>query len=117
MALGPDLPPYYTDDATLAADIAASALETDDPLWRMPLYRGYDKDLKGKIADLTNAPSGGMAGSITAALFLKRFVSSARQWVHLDVYGWAPAERAEGPAGGEAQGIRALFHHISTRFA
>ena len=117
VALGPDLPPYYTDDATLAADIAASALETDDPLWRMPLYRGYDKDLKGKIADLTNAPSGGMAGSITAALFLKRFVSSARQWVHLDVYGWAPAERAEGPAGGEAQGIRALFHHISTRFA
>lgn len=117
VALGPDLPPYYTDDAQLAGEIAGSALETDDPLWRMPLHRGYDKELSGKIADLTNAPPGGMAGSIMAALFLKRFVSQARRWVHLDIYGWAPSERDQGPAGGEGQGIRALFHHISTRLA
>lgn len=117
VALGPDLPPFFTDDETLAEGIADSAIETDDPLWRLPLHRGYEKDLSAKIADLTNAPSGGMAGAITAALFLNRFVTEAKSWVHFDIYGWAPAERAHGPAGGEAQAIRALYHHIATRFA
>jgi len=113
VALGPDMPPFFTDDEDLADAIADASLEVDDPLWRMPLYKGYEKDLKTPIADLTNAPSGGMAGSITAALFLKRFVTQTRRWVHFDIYGWSPTDRPHAPAGGEAQGIRALFRHLS----
>ncbi|NNH63186.1 leucyl aminopeptidase family protein [Rhizobium laguerreae] len=112
VALGPDLPPFFTDDANLAHDLIEASLETDDPLWRLPLYSGYEKDIRAKFADLTNAPAGGMAGAITAALFLKRFVSRAKSWVHIDIFGWAPSERPHSPGGGEAQAIRALFHHI-----
>ncbi|KQY13236.1 leucyl aminopeptidase family protein [Rhizobium sp. Root482] len=113
VALGPDLPPFYTDSETLAADIAQSSLAADDPLWRMPLYKGYEKDISARIADLTNAPSGGMAGSITAALFLKRFVTRAQNWAHFDIFGWSPSERPHAPLGGEAQAIRALYHMIA----
>ncbi|WP_275787803.1 leucyl aminopeptidase family protein [Pararhizobium gei] len=112
VALGPDLPPFYTDDEELARDLSEASRTVDDPLWRMPLFKGYEKDIATRIADLTNAPSGGMAGSITAALFLKRFVTSARRWVHLDIFGWSPAERPHSPLGGEAQAIRALYHLI-----
>ncbi|MEK1929969.1 MAG: leucyl aminopeptidase family protein, partial [Pararhizobium sp.] len=84
-----------------------------DPLWRMPLYKGYEKDISARIADLTNAPSGGMAGSITAALFLKRFVTNSKSWAHFDIFGWAPTERPHSPLGGEAQAIRALYHLIT----
>lgn len=112
VALGPDLPPFFTDDADLARDLMESSLETDDPMWRLPLHAGYEKDIRAKFADITNAPSGGMAGAITAALFLKRFVSHARSWAHFDIYGWAPSERPHSPGGGEAQAIRALYHHI-----
>ncbi|MBX4910820.1 MULTISPECIES: M17 family metallopeptidase [Rhizobium] len=114
VALGPDLPPFFTDDANLAHDLTEASLETDDPIWRLPLYAGYEKDVRAKFADLTNAPAGGMAGSITAALFLKRFVSKSKSWAHFDIYGWAPSERPHSPGGGEAQAIRALFHHIRT---
>lgn len=113
VALGPDLPPFYTDDEDLADDLNEASLTVDDPLWRMPLYKGYEKDISARIADLTNAPSGGMAGSITAALFLKRFVTNTRSWVHFDIFGWAPAERPHSPLGGEAQAIRALYHLIA----
>lgn len=112
VALGPDLPPFFTDSRDLAESIEESSLETDDPVWRLPLYRGYDKDINARIADLTNAPSGGMAGAITAALFLKRFVSRTRNWAHFDIYGWAQSERPHSPVGGEAQAIRALYHHL-----
>ncbi|MBB4576732.1 leucyl aminopeptidase family protein [Rhizobium lentis] len=114
VALGPDLPPFFTDDANLAHDLTEASLETDDPIWRLPLYPGYEKDIRAKFADLTNAPAGGMAGSITAALFLKRFVSKTQSWAHFDIYGWAQSERPHSPGGGEAQAIRALFHHIRT---
>ena len=117
VALGPDLPPFFTDDEALASGIADAARTVEDPLWRLPLYRGYDKNLSTRIADLTNAPAGGMAGAITAALFLRRFVSNAKSWAHFDIYGWAPADRAHGPLGGEAQAIRALFHHVEAGFA
>ncbi|MDQ0318567.1 leucyl aminopeptidase [Pararhizobium capsulatum DSM 1112] len=113
VALGPDLPPFYTDDENLAHDLAEASLTVDDPLWRMPLYKGYEKDINARIADLTNAPSGGMAGSITAALFLKRFVTNAKSWAHFDIFGWAPVERPHSPLGGEAQAIRALYHLIA----
>jgi len=112
VALGPDLPPFFTDDEDLAHDLAEASLTVDDPVWRMPLHMGYDKDVSARIADLTNAPAGGMAGAITAALFLKRFVTNSRHWVHFDIYGWAQAERPHSPVGGEAQAIRALYHHL-----
>jgi leucyl aminopeptidase len=113
VALGPDLPPFFTDDGDLAHELTDASLTVDDPMWRMPLYMGYDKDITTRIADLTNAPSGGMAGSITAALFLKRFVTNAKSWVHFDIFGWAQSERPHSPVGGEAQAIRALYHMLS----
>ena len=112
VALGPDLPPFFTDDEDLAHDITEASLETDDPLWRMPLYKGYDRDVRARIADLTNAPAGGMAGAITAALFLKHFVTRTKSWAHFDIYGWAPSERPHAQVGGEAQAIRALYRYI-----
>ncbi|MGO4438299.1 leucyl aminopeptidase family protein [Rhizobium sp. RAF56] len=112
VALGPDVPAFFTDDRALAHEINESSIETDDPLWRLPLYMGYDRDIRSKFADLTNAPAGGMAGSITAALFLKRFVTKTKSWAHFDIFGWAPSERPHAPGGGEAQTIRALYHCI-----
>jgi leucyl aminopeptidase len=114
VALGPDLPPFFTDDADLAEDLADASLEVDDPLWRLPLHKGYERMLKAQIADLTNAPAGGMAGAITAALFLKRFVAKERTWLHLDIFGWSQSERPHSPVGGEAQGIRALYRYLQT---
>ena len=81
-------------------------------MWRLPLWNGYDKDLKSRTADITNAPSGGMAGSITAALFLRRFVGKGTRWVHFDIYGWVPAEKPHAPVGGEAFAIRTLYRYI-----
>ena len=104
VALGPDLPPFYTDDDALAAAIADHAARVRDPLWRMPLWRPYDAMIEGTVGDISNSGSGaGMAGSITAALFLRRFVGKARSWAHFDVYAWNPKPRAHGPAGGEIQ--------------
>jgi leucyl aminopeptidase len=114
VALGPDLPPFFTDDEDLADDLADASLEVDDPLWRLPLHKGYERMLKAQIADLTNAPAGGMAGAITAALFLKRFVAKDRTWLHLDIFGWSQSERPHSPVGGEAQGIRALYRYLQT---
>jgi leucyl aminopeptidase len=117
VALGPDLPPYYTDDEGLAASIAEFARSARDPLWRMPLWRPYDALIDGTVGDVNNAGSGGgMAGSITAALFLKRFVEKARAWAHFDVYAWNPKPRAHGPAGGEIQSARALFDLLTKRY-
>jgi leucyl aminopeptidase len=83
-----------------------------DPMWRLPLWMGYDKDIRSRAADITNSPSGGMAGAITAALFLKRFVTTTRSWVHFDIYGWVAAEKPHAPVGGEAFAIRALYRTI-----
>ncbi|TPM39061.1 leucyl aminopeptidase family protein [Mesorhizobium sp. B2-3-4] len=116
VALGPDLPPFYTDDEALASELAAASLALEDPLWRMPLWRPYDTKLSSKIADINNVTTDGFAGSITAALFLKRFVEKTASWAHFDIFAWSPADRPHGPAGGEAQGIRALERVISTRF-
>ncbi len=117
VALGPDLPPFYTDDEALAAELAAASVAVEDPLWRMPLWKPYDKKLSSKIADMNNVTPDGFAGSITAALFLKRFVEKTAGWAHLDIFAWNPADRPHGIAGGEAQGIRALERVISSRFA
>ncbi|UCI07492.1 leucyl aminopeptidase family protein [Mesorhizobium sp. B1-1-8] len=116
VALGPDLPPFYTSDDTLASDIAAASAATEDPLWRLPLWRPYDAKLSSKIADVNNVTTDGFAGSITAALFLKRFVEKTPGWAHFDIFAWNPSDRPYGLTGGEAQGIRALERTISTRF-
>jgi leucyl aminopeptidase len=79
-----------------------------DPLWPMPLWDPYDEDLASRVADVNHAPAGGMAGSITAALFLRRFVGAPERWIHLDIYGWNPRERPGRPQGAEVQGIRAV---------
>ena len=116
VALGPDLPPFYTDDETLAGEIARHAKSERDPLWRMPLWRPYDAMLSGKIADISNAPGSPFAGSITAALFLQRFVVNTKAWAHFDIYAWNPSARAHGPEGGEVQAARALFALVSERY-
>ena len=115
VALGPELPPLYTDDEALAADLLAAAEAEADPPWRMPLWPGYERMIEPKIADLDNAPSGGMAGSITAALFLRRFVDQTA-WAHLDIYGWNQSDRPGRPKGGEAQGARAIFAMLERRY-
>jgi leucyl aminopeptidase len=116
VALGPDLPPFYTDDEALASELASASVAVEDPLWRMPLWKPYEAKLASKIADMNNVTTDGFAGSITAALFLKRFVEKTPAWVHLDIFAWNPWERPHGPAGGEAQGIRALEKVLSQRF-
>ncbi|ESW83322.1 cytochrome C oxidase subunit II [Mesorhizobium sp. LSJC285A00] len=117
VALGPDLPPFYTGDEALASELAAASVAVEDPLWRMPLWRPYDARLASKIADINNVTTDGFAGSVTAALFLKRFVERTTGWAHFDIFAWNPSDRPYGPAGGEAQGIRALERVISRRYA
>jgi leucyl aminopeptidase len=116
VALGPDLPPFYADDEELAAGIADHAKRVHDPVWRLPLWRPYASLLDGKISDLNSAPGTPFAGSIIAALFLKRFVVKTKSWAHFDVYAWNPKPRPHGPEGGELQAVRALFSLIEARY-
>ena len=116
VALGPDLPPFYTHDDMLAADLARHANAERDPLWRMPLWGPYDSLLDSKVADINNVSSGAFAGSITAALFLNRFVEKAKSWAHFDVFGWTPAAKPARPEGGECQAARALYALLKERY-
>ena len=116
-ALGPDLPPLYSTDDVLARDLMASGIGADDPLWQMPLWGPYDAMMNSKIADVNNAGSTPFAGSITAAMFLKRFVRNAAAWVHLDIYAWAPEARPGRPFGGTDQGIRAVYGVLKQRYS
>jgi leucyl aminopeptidase len=116
VALGPDLPPFYTHDETLAESVAAHAKRENDPLWRMPLWPPYDSWLDSKVADINNAPSGGFAGSITCALFLQRFVTDAKSWLHVDIYGWTPSAKPARPEGGECQAARAIYKLLGERY-
>jgi leucyl aminopeptidase len=117
VALGPDLVPFYTDDDAFAAEVARHAARVRDPVWRMPLWRPYDAMIDGVVGDISNSGSGaGMAGSIIAALFLRRFVEKARSWAHFDLYAWNPKPRAHGGVGGEIQAARALFELLSERY-
>ena len=109
VALGPDLPPFYCDDDATAEALARAAMAVRDPLWRMPFWDGYDSQIEPAIADLDNAPSGGMAGSVTAALFLRRFAAGAGRYVHMDIYGWQPVAAPGRPKGGLGQGARAIL--------
>ncbi|WP_349359370.1 leucyl aminopeptidase family protein [Stappia sp.] len=118
VALGPELPPLFTDDETFAAHLASCAETVDDPVWRLPLWRPYERYLESRVADINhiNTSGAGFAGSITAALFLARFVENAGTWAHLDIYGWTPSDRPGHPTGGEAQAIRALFALLRDRY-
>jgi leucyl aminopeptidase len=116
VALGPDLPPFYTNDETLAEAVARCAKAENDPLWRMPLWQPYDSWLDSKVADINNAPSGTFAGSITCALFLQRFVEAATRWLHVDIYGWTPSAKPARPEGGECQAARAIYKLLGERY-
>lgn len=115
-ALGPDIPPFYSNDDALAGEFAQAANETSDPVWRMPLWDAYESEMESPIADLKNTGDGAFAGSIYGALFLRRFVD-APAWAHFDIFAWAPKEKPARPAGGEAQALRASWSVIKKRFA
>ncbi|MEL6550943.1 MAG: leucyl aminopeptidase family protein [Pseudomonadota bacterium] len=112
VAVGPDIAPFYTDDAALAAALEAAAAQAQDPVWRMPFHAPYETMIEPGIADLDNAPKGGFAGSITAALFLRRFASDAPRYLHFDIYGWQPSGEPARQKGGVGQGTRALFEAL-----
>jgi len=117
IALGPDVIPFYTADDALAADLADQAQALIDPLWRMPLWAGYEDALDSDIADIKNDPDGwAQAGSVTAALFLQRFAPKTGAWAHFDIFAWNPKARPGRVAGGEAQAIRAVFAALKGRY-
>jgi leucyl aminopeptidase len=117
VALGPHVVPFFTADETLARDLAAAAERASDPLWRLPLWRGYAEAVEGEIADLRNDPEGwAQAGSVTAALFLQRFAPQGA-WAHFDIFAWNPKGRSGWPVGAEAQAVRAAFDLIRRRYA
>lgn len=111
VAVGPDLAPYYTDDAAMAAALEAGALEGFDPVWRLPFHDAYESVIEPGIADLDNAPGYGFAGSVTAALFLRRFVEGPR-YMHFDIYGHSPSDQPARPKGGVGQGARAVLQGL-----
>ena len=115
VALGPDVPPFFTDDDQLADKLMAHAAAENDPLWRLPLWRPYDEMLESKVADINNVGSGGQAGAITAALFMRRFVS-AKSWAHFDVFAWSPRGRPGRPEGGDCQAARAIYALLAARY-
>jgi leucyl aminopeptidase len=116
VAMGPEVTPFYTHSDTLAAGLSAAAMQAHDPLWRMPLWAGYDGWLDSSIADVSHISSSPMGGSITAALFLARFVEVCTDWVHFDTYAWNAKSRIGRPVGGEAQAIRAVYDYLEDRF-
>jgi len=115
-ATGMELPPFFTDDEGLASEAYAAGRAAHDPMWRLPLWRGYESALNSSIADLNNNPSYGMAGAITAALFLNRFVSRARAWMHLDIPAWVDRPRPGRRVGAEANTARALYTLLEARY-
>ncbi len=112
VAVGPDLAPFYSDDEGFAATLAQTARDVCDPVWRMPFHNPYETMIEPGIADLDNAPKGGFAGSITAALFLRRFVEQTERFAHFDIYGWQPTAAPARPKGGVGQGTRAIFEAL-----
>jgi leucyl aminopeptidase len=116
VATGMELPPFFTDDEALAKDLMTHASAVHDPLWRLPLWRGYEPTLSSSVADLNNNPDYAYAGAITAALFLNRFVSRAKSWLHLDIAGWVDRPRPGRRRGAEANGARALYSLLKARY-
>lgn len=115
VAMGPDIVPYYTDDDSLSHSLGRAGKKVGDPVWRMPLWAPYEKLIEPGIADLDNAPSGGQAGSITAALFLRRFVEHAGSFVHFDIYGWSNSDAPGRPKGAAFQGARTILEVLEQK--
>jgi leucyl aminopeptidase len=116
VALGPEIAPVFTDDDGLAEDLVRAGDAENDPVWRLPLWKRYDRLLDSKVADMNNVASGGHAGSIIAALFLKRFVERAKAWAHFDIFAWTPSARPGRSEGGEAHAIRAIYALLKERY-
>jgi leucyl aminopeptidase len=116
VALGPDLPATFVNDDALAEALLTAGTASEDPLWRMPLWDGYDEMLSSDIADMVNAPDGGFAGAVTAALFLRRFVPKGTAWAHLDTFAWRPSGKPGRPKGGDALGLRATWGMLKARY-
>ncbi len=114
VALGPELVALFSNDDALADAMVAAGRACHDPVWRLPLWPGYDPWLSSRVADLNNVAAKPLAGAVVAALFLQRFVKPGTPWVHLDTYAWTDATVAGHPEGGEAQAMRAVFDAIST---
>lgn len=115
VALGPDLPPFFTNDDKVAESLTKAANDTNDPLWQMPLWKPYLAYMKSQSADISNTANQPYAGAITAALFLQTFAEEADRWVHIDAFGWTPVAKPGQPVEGEAQGMRAAFNMIARR--
>jgi leucyl aminopeptidase len=116
VATGFELPPYFTDDEALASDLMRHAKEVQDPMWRLPLWRGYESALNSSVADLNNNPDCGYAGAITAALFLNRFVAKARAWAHFDIAAWSDRPKPGRRKGAEANTARAIYALLKERY-
>ncbi|HXI86642.1 MAG TPA: leucyl aminopeptidase family protein [Parvularculaceae bacterium] len=116
VALGPDLPAFFTDDEDFAAALTEATAASADPVWRMPLWAPYDSMLSSPVADVNNISGSTFAGSIIAALFLKRFAPASGGWAHFDIFAWRPKAGPGRPVGGEAQTIRALFRLLEARY-
>ena len=116
IALGPDLPPLFCNRDAVAQDLLAAAASVDDPLWRMPLHQNYNKMIKSSLADLCNVGDSPMGGCITAALFLEHFVAPDSPGCHIDTYAWNRVSQPGRPKGGEAQGMRAVFEYLQSRY-
>jgi len=115
-ATGFELPPFFTDDETLAADLMKHAALASDPMWRLPLWRGYESALNSTVADLTNNPNYGYAGAITAALFLNRFVEKAKSWAHFDIAAWVDRPKPGRRTGAEPTAARAIYSLLKERY-
>lgn len=116
VALGTDIPAFFCNNESLATEIAKASEKTGDPLWRLPLWKGYREQLDSDVADLDNAPGGGFGGAITAALYLNEFVENSKSWAHVDLMAWNTRSRAGRPVGGEAMGVRAIFYLLQKRY-
>lgn len=113
VAMGPEVSPFFCDDEAFANRLSSAGMSVCDPLWRMPFWSGYEGMLDSPVADFNNVSESPFGGSIVAALFLRRFVTKAKRYVHFDIYGWRPQAKPMGPRGGEVQGARALFEVLT----
>ena len=116
VALGPELPALFGNDAAVVADLVRAADAEHDPLWAMPLWASYDEELASKIADLSNVAPTSFAGAIFGALFLQRFVTISPRWLHIDLYAWNPRDRPGRGVGAEAQALRGVFRYLAQRY-
>jgi leucyl aminopeptidase len=117
VALGADLPPLFCDDDAFANALMVAGMAVGDPVWRLPFWAGYERGLDSDIADMNNVSDGPFAGAITAALFLKRFVTKAKRYAHLDIYGWRQAAKPLGPKGGEPHAARAVLEALIRHYS